>query len=166
MLVCPMVGWGQTTNPTSSFTPFWTPPPPITVDETNKPIRIDGYLVDWPITRMIILNQKSQVTYGILNWKSKDNFSGRIFITYDSQYLYLSAIVQNTSGVVNDNSGMSLWDGDCIELFLSTDPAADHRNRISKGDYHIGFSPGSGCGNPRMFCFNKEQTIGGGRISA
>ncbi len=139
---------------------------PITVNDTNKPIRIDGFLVDWPVTRMILLNQKTQVTSGILNWKSKDDFSGRIFLTYDDQYLYLSAIVQNTSGVVNNNSGMSLWDGDCIELFLSTDSSSDEHNRISKGDYHIGFTPGTGGGNARMFCFNKEQTIGGGRVSA
>jgi hypothetical protein len=166
LLGCPIAGFGQTPSPTPSSMSLWTPPPPITVNETNKPIRIDGFLVDWPIARMILLNQKSQVSYGMLNWKTKDEFSGRIFLTYDSQYLYLSAIVQNTYGVVNDNSGMSLWDGDCIELFLSTDSADDHRNRISKGDYHIGFTPGSGSGNPRMFCFNKEKTIGGGRISA
>ncbi|HTA76805.1 MAG TPA: hypothetical protein VK791_06585, partial [bacterium] len=94
-------------------------PSAITIDETTKSIRVDGYLVDWPVTRMILLNQKSQVTYGILNWKSKDDFSGRVFMTYDSQYLYLSAIVQKSSSVVNDNGGLSLWDGDCVELFLS-----------------------------------------------
>jgi hypothetical protein len=161
MLAFPAAVWAQTSTPTPAETPLI-----ITVNDTNKPIRVDGYLVDWPVSRMILLNQKSQVTYGLLNWKSKDDFSGRIFLTYDDQYLYLSAIVQNTAGIVNDNSGMSLWDGDCIELFLSTDSTTFHRDRISKGDYHIGFTPGSGAGNARMFCFNKEETIGGGRISA
>jgi hypothetical protein len=149
-----------------TITPTPTVPAPITVNDTDRSIRVDGYLVDWPVTRMILLNQKSQVTSGILNWKSKDDFSGRVFITYDDQYLYLSAIVQKSSGVVNDNTGMSLWDGDCIELFLSAYSVSDHPNRISSGDYHIGFTPGSGCGNPRMFCFNKEKLIGGGRIAA
>ena len=162
MAFCPAAGRGQTPVPTLDRTTL----APITVNDTNRSIRVDGFLVDWPVTRMILLNQKSQVTYGLLNWKSKDDFSGRIFLTYDDQYLYLAAIVQNTSGVVNDNSGMSLWDGDCIELFLSTGAATDHLNRVSKGDYHIGLTPGSGGGNARMFCFNKEQSIGGGRISA
>ncbi len=159
-LFCPSSGWSQTSTATPSS------PSPITIDETSKSIRVDGYLVDWPVTRMILLNEKSQVTYGILNWKTKDDFNGRIFITYDAQYLYLSAIVQKTSGVVNDNGGLSLWDGDCVELFLSTNPVTDHPSRISKNDYHIGFSPGSGCNNPQMFCFNKEKRIGGGRIMA
>jgi len=162
LVFCPAVGQGQTPAPTMDRTTL----APITVNDANKSIRIDGFLVDWPVTRMILLDQKSQVTSGILNWKSKDNFSGRIFLTYDDQYLYLSAIVQNASGVVNDNNGMSLWDGDCIELFLSTDAPTGQRNRISKGDYHIGFTPGTGGNNARMFCFNKEQTIGGGRVSA
>jgi hypothetical protein len=152
--------WSQT----STATPF--SPSPITIDETDKSIRVDGYLIDWPVTRMILLNQKSQVTYGILNWKTKDDFSGRIFMTYDSQYLYLSAIVQKSSGVVNDNGGLSLWDGDCVELFLSTNPPENHSSRISKNDYHLGFSPGTGCNNPQMFCFNKEKRVGGGRIMA
>jgi hypothetical protein len=160
LLVYPLAGWGETPTATPHT------PEPITVNDTNKSIRVDGYLVDWPVTRMILLNQKSQVTYGILNWKTKDDFSGRVFLTYDAQYLYLSAIIQKSSGVVNSNGGLSLWDGDCIELFLSAYSVTDNPSRISKSDYHIGFSPGSGCGNPQMFCFNKEKRIGGGRINA
>jgi len=156
----PVLGRGETQTPMPAVST------PITVNDTNKSIRVDGYLVDWPVTRMILLDQKSQVTYGMLNWKNKESFSGRIFITYDAQYLYLSAIIQKTSGIVNDNGGLSLWDGDCIELFLSSYSVTDKPNRISKNDYHIGFSPGSGCGNPQMFCFNKEKRIGGGRINA
>src|ERR1700722_16208004 len=156
----PLTGRGETQTPTVAV------PMPITVNDTNKSIRVDGYLVDWPLTPMILLNQKSQVTYGILNWKTKDDFSGRVFLTYDAQYLYLSAIIQKSSGVVNDNGGLSLWDGDCIELFLSAYSVTNNPSRISKSDYHIGFSPGSGCGNPQMFCFNKEKRIGGGRINA
>lgn len=146
-----------------------TPTPittPLTVTDTDKPIRVDGYLVDWPETRMILLNKKSQVSYGILNWKSPDDFSGRIFLTYDSQYLYLSAIVQKPSGVVNGNNGLGLWDGDCIELFLSAGTSDKHPKHITKGDYHIGFSPGTGCHDPQIYCFNKETAIGGARISA
>jgi hypothetical protein len=94
MAFCPAAGRGQTPVPTLDRTTL----APITVNDTNRSIRVDGFLVDWPVTRMILLNQKSQVTYGLLNWKSKDDFSGRIFLTYDDQYLYLAAIVQNTSG--------------------------------------------------------------------
>ncbi len=141
-------------------------PTPITIDETAIPIRIDGHLSDWPAARMILLNQKSQVTYGQVYWKGKDDFSGRVFITYDSEYLYVSAIVQKTVGVVNGNEKPSLWNGDCLELFLSTDPLSRIKKRVLKGDYHIGFSPGTNCNNPQMYCFNKQKEIGGGRVIA
>src|SRR5438128_1957996 len=64
-------------------------PVTMTVDETSQSIRVDGHLGDWPVTRMILLNDKSQVTSGKINWKDKDHFSGRIFVTYDSQNFYL-----------------------------------------------------------------------------
>ncbi len=140
---------------------------PITVDEAASSIRVDGHLGDWPSTRMILLNDRSQVTSGKINWKNKEQFNGRVFITYDPEYLYLSAVVKKSGDVVNNNGKLSLWDGDCVELFISAyTPGAGSKNRISRGDYHIGFSPGTNCANPQMYCFNKEKEIGGGRIIA
>lgn len=137
-----------------------------TVNDTSAPIRIDGHLTDWPSARMIRLDQKSQVTLGRAYWKGEDDFSGRVFITYDSQYLYLSVIVLKTANVVNPNDKYSLWNGDCLELFLSTDASDRRSNRLSRGDYHIGLSPGTECREPRMYCFNKNKDIPGGRVVA
>ena len=142
-------------------------PSPLTIDETTVPIRVDGHLSDWPVTRMILLNQKSQITYGKAYWKDDQDFNGRIFLTYDEQYLYISAIVQKKAKkVVNSNDKLSLSNGDCLELFLSTNSHFDQQSRLGRGDYHIAFSPGNDCKNPQMYCLNKNSDIPGGRINA
>src|SRR5580658_3226525 len=64
---------------------------PLTIDQTNVPIRVDGHLNDWPSVRMILLNLPSQVTYGKAYWKGEADFSGRVFLTYDEQLLYVAA---------------------------------------------------------------------------
>lgn len=141
-------------------------PTPLTIDQTNVPIRVDGHLNDWPEVRMIPLGQKSQITMGENFWKGEDDFNGRVFLTYDAQFLYIAAIVQKSGRVVNSNDKLSLWNGDCVELFLSTRPNPSGPPRLTRGDYHVGFSPGLDCKNPQMFCFNKNQTIQGGRVIA
>jgi len=139
---------------------------PLTIDETLIPMRVDGHLVEWPAARMILLDKKSQVTYGKAYWKGADDFSGRVFLTYDADDLYISVIVTKTTPPVNEGSGLSLWNGDCLELFLSVDPDPKSLQKIGKDDYHIGFSPGTKCKYPRMYCFNKDREIVGGRIAA
>ncbi len=142
-------------------------PTPITIDETTVPIRVDGHLNDWPAARMILLNRKNQITYGKAYWKGADDFGGRVFLTYDEQYFYISVIVEKKAKkVVNSNDKLSLANGDCLELFLSTNPHFDLQSRLRRGDYHIAFSPGTDCKNPQMYCLNKNTDIPGGRINA
>lgn len=154
---------------------------PLTIDQTNVPIRVDGHLSDWPEARMIYLGREDQLTLGKNFWHGEDDFSGRVFITYDQQYLYISAIVQKTQNmtlqtdpsslqskgnVVNDNDPISLWNGDCLELFLSVRSNIKGPSHLARGDYHIGFSPGTDCKNPQMYCFNRDETISGARLVA
>src|SRR5260221_11281127 len=75
----------------------------LTVDETSVPIRVDGHLSTWPAARMILLGQASQVVSGKSFWKNTDDFNGRVFITYDSQFLYVAAIVRKKGTVINSN---------------------------------------------------------------
>jgi hypothetical protein len=161
-----------------------TPSPtitPITINQTNVPIRVDGHLNDWPEARVFYLGRRDQITLGNNFWKGEDDFNGRIFLTYDAQYLYIAAIVQKAGGiaftndtsslkpianVVNSNDPISLWNGDCVELFLSTRPNFSSPSHLARGDYHIGLSPGNECRNPQMYCFNRDETIPGSRLVA
>ena len=155
------------------FLPLWwtagtslAATPTFTVDDVPAPIRVNGHLDDWPTTRMILLGQPSQVIYGKAYWRGLEDFNGRIFLTYDSQYLYVGAVVLKSGKVVNSSDKPFLWNGDCLELFLSTGAVGAGRQRLGQGDYHIGLSPGTECKDPQMFCFNKNKDIPGGRIVA
>lgn len=156
-------------------------PTPITINQTNVPIRVDGHLNDWPEARMIYLGRRDQITLGNNFWKGEEDFNGRVFITYDEQYLYVAAIVQKAgsvvdtvnlsalqknNNVVNASDLRSLWNGDCLELFLSTRSKLVSPSHLAKGDYHIGLSPGADCKSPQMYCFNRDETISGSRLVA
>jgi len=136
----------------------------LTVDDTQVSLSMDGHLQDWPECRMIDLDQSQQVVEGKFFWKGSDNFSGRVFLTYDKEYLYLSAVVTRDGKPTNNNDAAALWNGDCLELFLSTDPS-EHR-RLTRGDYHIGISPGTNCSNSQVWCFNQGKAVAGARVKA
>ncbi len=138
----------------------------ITVGDTNVSLSMDGHLQDWPDCRMINLDNADQVVEGKFFWKGPDDFNGRIFITYDQEFLYLAAVVTRNGTPTNANAPAILWNGDCLEVYLSTDPdPADHR-RLTRGDYHIGISPGTKCANSQVWCFNQGKAVPGARVKA
>ncbi len=150
---------------TSAFAQTPTPSA-LTIDQTSVPIRVDGHLEDWPSARMFRFDQKNQIIQGKSLWQGEDDFSGRVFLTYDDQYLYLSAVVKKTNKkVVNDNGNLSLTNGDCLELFIATDPS-QHQPLLTREDYHLVFSPGTDCKDPKAFCLNKNTQIPGVRLIA
>jgi len=120
-----------------SLFPFYAFAEPMTVPESPAPIRVDGHLETWPEARMFLLDKKSQVVQGNILWKGNDDFNGRVFLTYDDQYLYIAAIVKKSSPVANDNIQANLWNGDCLEIFLSTDPGFKNQKGPARGDYHL-----------------------------
>ncbi len=133
--------------------------PVLTVDQTLNPIRVDGHLEDWPSARMILLNQSSQIVEGRAFWHEEDDFSGRVFLTYDSQYFYVGAIITKKGRVVNDHGGLSLGNGDCLEVFLSTNPHWKTNPKPSPWDYRIALSPGTDCKNPTAYCLNRNENV-------
>ena len=164
------MGWVLlfTLLPLSLFAQTPSPSPtPLTIGQADGPLRIDGDLKDWPEARMVVLDRKDQVTLGDHFWKGEDDFNGRAFLTYDPQYLYVAVIIQKTGKIVNStNDPLSLWNGDCFELFISTRKDLAGPARMTPGDYHIGLSPGTECGNPQVYCFNKNGGIHGSRLVA
>jgi hypothetical protein len=112
---------------------------------------------------MFVFDQASQLTHGRGYWKGREAFSGKIFLSYDELRLHLAAIVLKTGKVLNDQPLPSLWDGDGLELFLSLRTTGEGP---SQGDVHLGFTPGTEAKDPRMYCFNRDQEVRGGRVVA
>jgi hypothetical protein len=138
----------------------------ITVGDTDVSLSMDGHLQDWPDCRMISLDESDQVVEGKFFWKGPDDFNGRVFITYDKEFLYLAAVVTRNGTPTNANDPAVLWNGDCLEVYLSTDPNPSNHRRLTRGDYHIGISPGTKCANSQVWCFNQGEAVPGARVKA
>ncbi|HET9870068.1 MAG TPA: sugar-binding protein, partial [bacterium] len=138
----------------------------LTVGDSPQPLVMDGHLKDWPASRMITLDDPGQVVEGGFFWKGPDQFGARVFLTYDAEYLYLAVLVTREGPPVNSNKPSALWNGDCLELFLSTDPGFASQGRLTRADYHVGISPGTDCQDPQAWCFNLEEAIPGSQVTA
>ena len=115
---------------------------------------------------MINLDESDQVVEGKFFWKGPDDFNGRVFLTYDQEFLYMAAVITRNGTPTNANNPAMLWNGDCLEVFLSTDPDPTHHRRLTRGDYHIGISPGTKCSNSQVWCFNQGKAVPGARVKA
>lgn len=68
---------------------------------------------------------------------------GVIHVRSDAEYLYLAAEVIDSSPLVNDRSASELWNGDAIEIAISTKSGSSPRRLIFyPGDVHLGLRLG------------------------
>jgi hypothetical protein len=115
---------------------------------------------------MFLLDAKSQVIMGKEFWSTIHPLWAKIFFSYNKEYLYMAAVVDLGRMAINHMKRENIWNGDCVEVYLNTHILKRHINRFTWNDYHLGFSPGNHSKNPKMWCFNKDEGIFGGRISA
>jgi Carbohydrate family 9 binding domain-like/Glycosyl hydrolase family 26 len=76
------------------------------------------------------------------SFAGKNDLSGTVKLAWDSERLYLQASIKNRYPQANKGTRDGIWNGDCLELCISTDPKADPA-RISFGsfDWQLGFAP-------------------------
>jgi len=140
-------------------------PAELTLKDSPRPIRVDGKLKDWPESRVVLMDREDFVAEGRGFWQGPADGSAKVYLTYDAEYLYLAAVVMQDHPPVNTRDGAELWNGDCIELMVSSrqgplDPF------FSTGDSHIGLAPGNGAAHPRGWCFHRDREVQGLRISS
>lgn len=106
-------------------------------------VRVDGRLSEWRGILTIRLESASQCTVGAAKWQGPADASGRFGIAYDDRYLYLAGEVRDDR-LVNDQAGILMWNGDCVQIFLDADPEGDANDHTySSDDYHLGLTPGT-----------------------
>lgn len=100
---------------------------------------------------------------GNIDYKSWDStrsaeFNGhKIQLKADSDFLYLAAIVKDESPLKNDKKGKDLWNGDAIEIALSSNPESPKKRKsFLFSDYHIVISASS---NPVVWDFKNSKEI-------
>ncbi|MEN3014347.1 MAG: glycoside hydrolase family 9 protein [Endomicrobiia bacterium] len=105
-------------------------------------IKVDGEILEWnTFGKPIILNEKSLVTRG--SWDGVNDLSAEIYVAMDSKNLYLAAKVRDNVPAHNLSTNDSIYNGDCIELYIGEKTPDKPKKFYTPTDYQIGFKAGS-----------------------
>lgn len=107
-------------------------------------IKIDADLSDWPAEPTFNLSQASQLVYTATNakWGGPQDFSTQAWAGWSTDGLYLAFKVTDDQ-VVQDQTGINIWQGDYMEVQLDSDLEGDYNDpKMSADDFQLGFSPG------------------------
>ncbi len=99
----------------------------------EKPITIDGDLVDWQGASPIVLDKHELVSPPDPGfWKGPEDLSATGYIKYDDQYLYFACAVKDDMQT-NDEPAGTIWAKDSIQLGLGNMEYPDAYTEISFG---------------------------------
>lgn len=100
----------------------------------------------------------------------KSGIEGTIQLGWDDEALYVRADLKDQTPLKNPQSGDAIWNGDNLEICLSTDPQADpNRGFFSATDWQFGFSTGDPTKNhePRSWEWSKlKGPVPGAEVTA
>lgn len=86
----------------------------ITIFRSNAPIVIDGVIDEhWPVSDIITLGDE-EIVSGI----KQENSKATIRLTYDDNYLYIYAQIDDKTPATNAFKNESIYNGDGVELFI------------------------------------------------
>lgn len=133
----------------------------------SSPLKIDGSLSDWADAKPLFLNQESQLQEGFSVWKGTNDLSGRIYMKWDSNNLYIAADVNDDAPLNNSKTTNNIWNGDAIEITIGLNPAADpNRTSFVRGDRQIGLGTGNGANvKPSIWDWNSARSPEGSQIA-
>jgi hypothetical protein len=98
----------------------------------------------------IDITRVSRDPAGNVNWspassipvEGKNGLGGVVRLAWDSERLYLQAALSSRYPLTNRQTADGIWNGDCVEVCISTDPTADPaRTSFSSTDWQLGFAP-------------------------
>ena len=128
-------------------------------------VKLDGSLSAWKGCQPIVMADESYFKEG-LPWGGPSALSGKIYMMYDKEYLYLAADVTDHLPLMNKRERGDIWNGDAIELVFSTNPGADrNRGSFERTDFQVGFGTGDGKGvKPSIWNWQRRRTPTGSEI--
>jgi beta-mannanase len=114
------------------------------VGKAPEAVKLNGSLRDFKACQPIVMADASYFKEG-LTWGGPKALSGKIYLMYDKEYLYLAADVTDRLPLMNSRERGDIWNGDAIELVFTTDQGADpKRESFGRNDYQVGFGTGNG----------------------
>jgi hypothetical protein len=78
--------------------------------------------------------------------------TARFSMKWDSEFLYIAAIIMDGTFVQDTGGGANMYKGDSLEILLDTNLKGDYCDTsMSSDDYQFGISPGSGASSPNAW---------------
>lgn len=108
------------------------------------PPEINGKLEEWKnFSPINLVEDKNYVVVGKDKWHGINDLSGKAFLGWDEDNLYIAILV--TDDVINQTiRSKYFWGGDHVELFIGTDIQKNKDASFLNEDYfQIGLSPGN-----------------------
>ncbi len=96
-----------------------------------------------------LISSKAPLVDGVINteeWPQEafELSSGKIKLNWDATNVYVSAIVEDDSPMINNRNASEIWNGDAIEFAFSTLAGVDVKRKIYyDSDHHIGIKIGT-----------------------
>ena len=113
------------------------------------------------ISPVILDKGKDIMAFGGL-WDGTNNLKAEVRFSWDENSFYVFADVVDNFPMINPNKGQDIWNGDCLEIAICTDPLADPK-RIAFGpyDFQIGITPGDLETKipPQIWCWTLNRTL-------
>ncbi len=125
--------------------------------KAKKTVKLDGTLSSFVDGYSIDLDKKDNLREGN-DWTGLADLSGKIYVKWDENNLYIGAKVNDNKPLTNKRRRGDIWNGDAIELVMSTKPGADNkRDEVGDADFQIGFGTGDGKQNaPSIWIWQKR----------
>lgn len=90
-----------------------------------------------------------------------DYHGAKVYFKYDADNLYVGAVVQDPTPMINENTGNGIWAGDNLELFLGTEDLdysqhPDMKNTMLESDVQVVIS-GSISNGPQSYVYRNSS---------
>jgi beta-mannanase len=133
--------------------------------QANGVVKLDGSLGAWKNCQPIVMADESYFKEG-LTWGGPQALSGKLYLMYDKEFLYVAADVTDKLPLMNKRERGDIWNGDAIELVFSTDPGANRsRDSFDRTDFQVGFGTGDGKGvKPSIWNWQRRRSPTGSEI--
>ncbi|MDD5593248.1 MAG: sugar-binding protein [Candidatus Margulisbacteria bacterium] len=130
-------------------------------------VKLDGNLAEWQQCPPIVMKDASYFKEG-LSWGGPTDLSGKVYLMYDQNFLYLAADVTDKIPMINKKERGDIWNGDAIEIVFTTDPSANsNRDSFERNDFQVGFGTGDGRAvKPSIWNWQRRRSPTGSEIFA
>ncbi len=117
-----------------------------------SPVNIDGNFAPFADVTPIVMDSDASLKEGT-GWKGPQDLSAKIYMMWDSEFLYMYAKVTDNMPMVNSRTKGDIWNGDAIEMTVP--------------NYQIGFGTGDGMANkPSIWIWQKNRNSSGQIMAA